>query len=536
VIAGNGRVTGDVSSVISVRTKPKIFAVLNKILTLKFCTCSACPANPKYHNGANATFLLLPHSYPDTRINHLTTTMKFLSLLLLLLTASTGYTQDKAHIMDSVLRAFYADKKINGNFLVADKGEVVYSGSFGNANEDTKEPLQENSVFELASVSKQFTAMAIMLLVEEGKLNLDDPIAAYIPELEMYKGITVRHLVHHTGGLPDYMQLMDSLFDKTTIATNKDIITLFAKHQPAILFEPNTKFQYSNTGYALLGSIIEKASGMPFGGYLAKRIFKPLGMAQTLVYTRRYQPVNVDKYAYGYVYAESHGKYVLPDSLDETSMVIWLDGIVGDGCVNSTVKDLLKWDRALYTNELLPPKRMAEIFTGTTLADGTETEYGFGWFVGADPEYGTVANHGGGWPGYSTFIHRFMRDDKTIIVLQNHDDVILPFKSLRAILYNQPLPTTAVRKEITLHADQLQKLVGVYGITDDVALTVTQDDAQLFVQLTGQDRFPVYAESELFFFLKVVDAQIEFEPNADGAITKLYLLQNGNRMEAMRRE
>src|SRR5688572_13357036 len=116
-------------------------------------------------------------------IKNTTIPMKTTILLFIVLTTSLGYAQDKAHLMDSVLRVFYADKKINGNFLVADKGEVIYSGSFGNANEETKEPLHENSVFELASVSKQFTAMAIMLLTEEGKLNLDDPIAAYIPEL-----------------------------------------------------------------------------------------------------------------------------------------------------------------------------------------------------------------------------------------------------------------------------------------------------------------------------------------------------------------
>jgi CubicO group peptidase (beta-lactamase class C family) len=480
-------------------------------------------------------FPVFTHLTSIHRIHYFTTNMKSSILLFLSLTLSISYAQDRSHLMDSVLKAFHADGKINGNFLVAEKGVVIYSGSFGNANEATREPLNENSVFELASVSKQFTAMAIMLLTEEGKINLDDPIAAYIPELSFYKGVTVRHLVHHTGGLPDYMDLMDTVFDKSTIATNKDIITLFAKHQPAILFEPNTKFQYSNTGYALLASIIEKASGLPFGGYLAKRIFKPLGMNNTLVYSRRHQPLKLDDYAFGYVYSEDLHDYVLPDDVEETKMVVWLDGIVGDGCVNSTVHDLLKWDRALYTNQLLSPKRMGEIFTGTTLADGTATEYGFGWFLGTIPEYGTIANHSGGWPGYSTFIERFMRDDKTIIVLQNHDGVVLPIKSLRAILYGKPLPTPKSRQEITLQSAQLEKLVGVYGITDDVAVTVTQDKEQLYVQLTGQDAFPIYAESETLFFLKVVDAQVEFVPDADGKISKVYLLQDGNRTEAMRR-
>lgn len=195
--------------------------------------------------------------------------------------------------------------------------------------------------------------MAIVMLKEKGKLNYDDKMSKYIPELSNYKNITIRNLLNHTGGLPDYMELLDSLFDKRKIATNKDIIALFAKHNPKVLFEPNTKWEYSNTGYAFLASIIEKVTSMSFGEYLDKVIFKPLEMKNTFVYTRRYAPKKISNYAYGYVYSDSLKKYYLPDELTETKMVVWLDGIVGDGTVNSTVNDLLKWDRALYTDKLV---------------------------------------------------------------------------------------------------------------------------------------------------------------------------------------
>ena len=147
------------------------------------------------------------------------------------------------------------------------------------------------------------SAMAIMILKERGKLNLDDDISKFIPTLSSYKGITVRNLLNHTGGLPDYMELMDSLFDKSKIATNKDIIDLFSKHNPQILFEPNTKYEYSNTGYALLASIIEKASGLSFADFLNKSIFNPLQMKNTFVYTRRLSPKKISNYAFGYVYS-----------------------------------------------------------------------------------------------------------------------------------------------------------------------------------------------------------------------------------------
>ncbi|GAB4453503.1 MAG: hypothetical protein Fur0028_08980 [Bacteroidales bacterium] len=271
----------------------------------------------------------------------------------LILIGQLTFGQDRIKKLDSLLTAMHSNENLNGNILIAEEGKVMYKKSFGNANEDTKQKLNENSIFELASCSKQFTAMAIMILKEKGKLNLDDNISKFIPELANYKNITIKNLLNHTGGLPDYMDLMDSLFDKSKIATNKDIIALFSKVQPKILFAPNTKYEYSNTGYALLASIIEKASGQSYANFLQNNIFKPLKMTRSFVYTRRFAPKNIANYAFGYIYSDSLKKYILPDDLTETKSVIWLDGIVGDGCVNSTINDLLKWDRALYTNKLL---------------------------------------------------------------------------------------------------------------------------------------------------------------------------------------
>jgi CubicO group peptidase (beta-lactamase class C family) len=460
--------------------------------------------------------------------------MKLTITIALLLIGHLTFGQDRIQKIDSLLNSLYSKEKINGNFLIAEKGKVIYSRSFGLANETTKEKLNENSIFELASCSKQFTAMGIMILKEKGKLNLDDDISKYLPELSFYKGITIRNLLNHTGGLPDYMQLMDSLFDKSKIATNKDIINIFSKHQPKILFEPNTKWEYSNTGYALLASIIEKASGLTYADYLKTAIFQPLKMKNTFVYTRRLSPKKIENYAFGYVYSDSLKKYVLPDELKETKMVIWLDGIVGDGTVNSTVKDLLIWDRTLYTNKLLTKEGMKAVFELATLKDGAKRNYGFGWGIEENADFGKIANHDGGWPGYVTFIDRHITNDKTIIILQNHNNVSIPSKAIRNILYNKPLPVQKIRKEIIITTEELQKFVGTYAVEKDFEIKISLDKDQLFSQLTGQNVFPIFVESEMLFFYKVVDAQIQFEKNEKGEISNLFLLQNGKKIEAKR--
>lgn len=461
---------------------------------------------------------------------------RLVTAIALILIGQLTFGQNRIKKIDSLLIALHANGNLNGNILIAEKGKVIYKKSFGNANEITKQKLNENSIFELASCSKQFTAIAIMILKEKGKLNLDDTISKFIPELANYKNITIRNLLNHTGGLPDYMDLLDSLFDKSKIATNKDIIALFSKVQPKILFEPNTKYEYSNTGYALLASIIEKTSGKSYADFLNMNIFKPLKMTRSLVYTRRFAPRNIENYALGYIYSDSLNKYILPDDLAETKSVMWLDGIVGDGCVNSTINDLMKWDRALYTNKLLSKNGMEEVFKAGVLNDKTKTNYGFGWEIENNKEFGKIVSHGGGWPGYVTYIERHITNDKTIIILQNHNDVSIPIKFIRSILYNKPLPTTKTRTELKIPAEQLQKYVGTYEISKDFKLKIKLKNDQLFAEATGQNALPIFAESETLFFLKVVDAQLEFEKNDKGEIIKLFLLQNGNKIEAKRTE
>lgn len=260
--------------------------------------------------------------------------IKTILAYLLLIFGHFSFGQSRVQKIDRLLDSLYSQQKFNGNIVIAEKGEIIYNRSYGLANETTKEKLNQNSVFELASCSKQFTAMGIVILKEKGKLNLDDKITKYIPELSTYKEISVKNLLHHTGGLPDYMPIMDTLWDKSKIATNRDVIDIFGKYKPKPLFEPNSKHEYSNTGYALLATIIERSSGQTYATFLEENIFKPLKMKNTFVYNRRLSPKKIKHYALGYLYIKSQNKYVLPDDYEKTKMVFWLDGVVGDGTLS----------------------------------------------------------------------------------------------------------------------------------------------------------------------------------------------------------
>lgn len=455
---------------------------------------------------------------------------RLLTLSILLCSFYTQAQDNRIRVIDSMLTSLHKEQKINGNILIAEKGEVIYKKSFGIANNTTGAALNESSVFELASCSKQFTAMGIAILSHQKKLKLDDDVAKLVPELAFYKGVTIRHLLHHTSGLPDYMVLLDSLWDKKKTATNNDILAMFQLYKPDPLFMPNAQFEYSNTGYAVLATIIERASKMDYGTFLKKNIFTPLKMNNSFVYTRRAKPMKVDNYAFGYL-REDDGKLILPDSSAEENYVIYLDGIVGDGTVNSTLSDLLVWDRALNTTKLLTDYEMKAVFEPAILNDGKKSPYGFGWMLDSSANFGKIASHSGGWPGYMTYIERDITNDKTIIMLQNVVPSAMPIKAMRNVLYNKPMSEPVVqRTEIKLTDEQLSQYVGQYQIAPGFAIDVMQTGNQLKVQATGQPAFDIFPESETKFFLKVVNAQVEFVKE-NGKVKSAILHQGGRSTE-----
>ncbi|HET9137694.1 MAG TPA: serine hydrolase domain-containing protein, partial [Candidatus Kapabacteria bacterium] len=251
------------------------------------------------------------------------------------------------------------------------------------------------------------------------QLELSDSIQRFIPDFP-YHNITIEELLTHTSGLPSYEQLLSEKWDQKKFATNHDIVESFKTYNPSVYFAPNEKFRYSNSGYAMLSLIIEKASGMSYREFLDKNIFKPLGMSHSRVYnTRRSISEHIDNYAYGYVYSDSLQRYILPDSLPDYNYVIYMDAITGDGCVNSTTVDLARWHEALRKNTLVKKETLEKAYKKHILNNGTESKYGFGEFMQIEPGNEHIAYHSGGWPGYHTFILHFLDHDAAIIILSN---------------------------------------------------------------------------------------------------------------------
>ncbi len=323
--------------------------------------------------------------------------------------------------IDSIIKNKYVPDGFNGCVMVINDGKPFYKGCFGYERYDTKAPLSTSSVFELASCSKQFTAMAIMLLAQQGKLRYSDSVRKFIPDLP-YSGITIEELLTHTSGLPAYMKEMSKHWDKQKFATNYDIMAVFKKDTPNVSFAPNEKFAYSNTGYVALSIIIEKASGMSFADFLRKNIFQPLKMNHSRVYnTRRSKGETIPHYAYGYVHSLGSEAYMLPDSISQYDFVRYLDAITGCGSVNSTIDDLRKWDEALRSNKLVGPEIMREAYSKHILASGKQSDYGYGVFLVDEPGKERLTYHSGGWPGYHTFILRFLDQPKSVIILSNNE-------------------------------------------------------------------------------------------------------------------
>jgi CubicO group peptidase (beta-lactamase class C family) len=358
--------------------------------------------------------------------------------VLILFIFNLTFGQNKAQKLDSLFSELYKSGKFNGNILIAEKGKTIYQNSFGISNVAQQEKLNLNTVFELMSVSKQFTAMAIVLLKEQRKLSYDDPISKYLPNLENYSDITLRQLMTHTSGLPDYENLLDSLFDKSKIATNKDVIQILQRHNIKRLFKPNSMYQYAQTGYALLASIIEEVSKEKYADFMESHIFKPLGMKHTFVHSHRLNPKKIKNYAFGYV-QDSLKKYVLPDALPDFRGVIFHDGIIGGRSVHSTLSDLLIWDRALKNNRLISQKVFDEIYSPAILENGKKSDYGFGMKIENSIDYGRILRHTGGSYGYATCFERHLTKDYTIIILQNHDwdYITMPAEDVRGILYGK---------------------------------------------------------------------------------------------------
>jgi CubicO group peptidase (beta-lactamase class C family) len=313
-----------------------------------------------------------------------------------------------------------ANKDFNGVILIAENGKPIYENAIGYRTYADQKALKNTDIFELASVSKQFCAIVIMQLKEKGLLQYDDLVEKYldIP----YKGISIRNLLTHTSGLPDYQQIMDMNWDKSKVANNNDIIAYLNKYHPPSMFAPGEKYTYSNTGYVLLASIAEKACGRDFIEYCNTEIFQKLGMKHTAIRTLE-EKAAVLNFAIGHMYANENRGYIRADSFPSSNYTIWLGNRKGPGRISSTAQDLVKWDNAIRNYQLVSKETMQEAYTPMKLNDGKNSNYGFGLELVYKNNDLQMVWHNGDNPGYKTLIMRDLLYHKTLIVLTNNDAV-----------------------------------------------------------------------------------------------------------------
>jgi CubicO group peptidase (beta-lactamase class C family) len=422
--------------------------------------------------------------------------------------------------VDEYMNAAVKVSHFSGSILVARDGQPVVSKGYEMANYELNVANTPQTAFRLGSITKQFTAMAIMMLQERGKLNVNDPLCKYLENCPAaWQPITIRHLLTHTSGIPNYTSF-PGFFEKNSTQpyTSAGLVDLF--RDKALDFPPGEKFAYSNSGYHLLGLIIEKVSGARYAAFLRDNIFAALGMKNTGYDDSRALVANR---ASGYQWV---GKAFM--NAPYLNMAIPYSA----GALYSTTEDLLLWDKALYTEKLLSRKSLDEMFTPfKEQSPGSGYAYGWGIAKRFDRQ---VIEHNGGINGFSTDIVRFPTERVTVIVLSNNQganaDKIA--NDLSAIAFGAPYHVPAERKAIAVAPAILDKYVGQYQLAPNFIITVTNEDGKLMAQPTGQPRTELFAESETEFFLRVVDAQITFVKDAQGQVTRLILHQGGRDLPA----
>lgn len=464
----------------------------------------------------------------------------FFTLLFTFSTCLFLPAQSTIDSLDAALTELAQDGYFSGNLLLAEGDQILLRKAYGYSDFENGVPLQEDAVLELASVSKQFTAAAVALLVKDGKVDMDEPIASYLPELTAYPELTTRHLIHHTGGLPDYMTAVSELEEVPEFVTNKFFLDYFSDTKPTADFEPGERFEYSNTGYLILASLIDRISGQSFSDFMRERIFLPLKMNDSQIYRRRYEADRkVVRFVPGYVWDGEN--FVIPDSMEELSYVKTLDGIYGDGMVNSTLDDLRRWDRALADGQFIDTTLL---FTPGKTNEGESTGYAFGQGVRQHPKYGYIISHSGGWPGMNTFIYRFPETDRLLILLRNDDGgrskkVNILRNALHA-LHGIPLETESLQPPLYVLIEEsiAREYVGTYVIMPEFKIDLFLNEAgELFTQATGQVPIQVTATEQTDrLTLTEVEAEMQFNRDENGKIVSVTLFQGGQEVEAKREE
>ena len=428
-----------------------------------------------------------------------------------------AFSQTKSEEINELLRAYRNQQSFNGTALVSHQGDILLERGYGYRNLQTKSPADSNTIFQIGSLTKQFTAAIILQLQEQHRLSVYDSLSAFLPDFPGGGAITIENLLTHTSGLYNYTR--DINFMRTRASSPiglQDLIALFKNHPPD--FKPGSAYSYCNSGYILLGYIIERVTGKSYFQVVRERIFQPLGM-------------NHSGFDFGSLHSSDRATGYTRISPQNTAPASVVDSTVSysAGAMYTTAGDLYRWDRALYTGKILQSASLQAAFRPF------KSKYGYGWLI--DSAFGKkVEMHEGSTYGFVSFIARIPEEQTCIILLDNLGSPGLPkiAENINAILHNEPYDFPRQRPEIILDSSLLKQYTGVYRLYPEFTITISLENGQLMAQGSGQGPAEIFAEKEDHFFFKLTDAQIEFIKSPQGSVERLILYQGGEKMTGIK--
>jgi len=427
-------------------------------------------------------------------------------------------------LVDQIFKSAQTGITSGTSVLVSQDGKIIYEKGFGYADVGNKVPVTPDTKFRIGSITKQFIATAILKLQEEGKLNVQDKLSKSIPGFPRGDEVTIHHLLTHTSGIHSYTNrpyFMKYLTLPITSAALVDTIKAYPYD-----FNPGDKYQYNNSGFLLLGYILEKLSGKSLAVYLHETLFKPLGMNNTGIYETN--PV-LENEAYGYSY--NNDTIVKATNWDMS----WAGGA---GALYSTTKDLYTWNEAVFNGKVLSGESLKAAFKPAVLNDKQKTEYGYGWGL---PELrgNKLIAHTGGLHGFTSYLERQPDKKVTVVVLCNSIPPpagINPYTNglliTEYLLWADMEKQSSFDSDIKIDENTLKSYTGRYNYGGGAVLIVTLEGSQLMAQMTGQPNFPIYPSSNDEFNWKVVEAKIRFVKDESGIVTHAIHNQGGQQLEA----
>lgn len=442
---------------------------------------------------------------------------KIILLLVVLAVNQVSFAQDQATLAE-IMQVYTSQYKFNGTVLVAQKGKILLNQGYGFRRIQDSLYHDSSSVFQIGSVTKQFTAAVILKLCEERKMDLRDKLSKYFPDFPKGDSISIHQLLSHTSGIYNYTNDGEFMQQEVSLPANRDKMMARFKDKP-LDFSPGTKWNYSNSGYLMLGYIVEKVTGMSWENAVRQYIFKKAGM-------------NLSGFDFAHLQSTSRSTGYSRIKATGNSVSLLVDSSVSfsAGSIYSTAGDLYKWFLALQADKIISKDSKKKAFTPVM------NKYGYGWMEDTIAGQHTVG-HSGGIPGFVSNMV-FIPEDSTVIILlcnMNTPHLFAMTRYLLSVLYHQPyeLPFTPVA--IYLSEEELKQYVGVFELNADMVVHVKFEQGKLIGEPEGQEPLQLHPEKKELFFLKEIDAKIRFNRNETGEIISMTLLQNGGEMTGKKR-